>query len=236
MNKLTSRIITIGETNDGLLSAMFNLMDQTYAGVTLDKMKRDLSNKQYLLLLFDDAGQLQGFTTMQLFEGNFREKVVVIMYSGDTVISPEFRGELELMRAWWRFVGMIREKHSVIDVYWMLISKGWRTYKFLPLFFKEFYPNRACETPKEFLEFMDQLGTLKFPREYKQGVVIPLNPDFLRSGKSDVPANRRNDADVMFFLEKNPDFDKGTELLCVTQLHSANLTRAGFRAAYGKKK
>ncbi|MBF0595516.1 MAG: hypothetical protein HQL22_11205 [Candidatus Omnitrophica bacterium] len=236
MKKLTSKIIKVSQTNDDLLNAMFHLMDQDYAGVTLDKMKRDLSNKQYLLLLSDEAGQLRGFTTMQIFDSYSKGHAVKIMYSGDTVISSEFRGELELMRAWWRFVCMLGKEHPGIDLYWMLISKGWRTYKFLPLFFKEFYPNRSCETPKEFREFIDRLGTFKFPKEYKKGLVTPQQPDFLRSGMSDIPVNRKNDADVIFFLEKNPDFYKGTELVCVTKLHSANLTRTGFRAAYGEKK
>ena len=68
MSKLISKIIEVGQANDGLLTEMFHLMDQTYAGVTLDKIKQDLLNKQYLLLLSDETGQLQGFTTMQILD------------------------------------------------------------------------------------------------------------------------------------------------------------------------
>ncbi|MBF0523265.1 MAG: hypothetical protein HQL24_09455 [Candidatus Omnitrophica bacterium] len=235
MSKLISKIIEVGQTDDGLLDAMFHLMDQTYSGVTLDRMKQDLSNKQYLLSLLDDAGELRGFTTIQIFDSHFRGKTVKIIYSGDTVIGQEFRGELELMRAWWQFVDMIQRKHQDKDLYWMLISKGWRTYKFLPLFFKEFYPNKSCETPKEFQEFIDRLGSFKFPKEHKRGLVIPKQPDFLRIGRSDVPEYRKDDADILFFLGKNPDFYKGTELVCVAKLHSSNLTKGGVRFSNGKK-
>jgi len=229
MKKLKSKIIEATQVGDFLLQSMFELMSQTYEGTSLEKIKSDLSNKDSILLLLDEQQHLQGFTTMQLFDFQFNNKHVKIIYSGDTVISEDFRGEMELMRAWWQFLCKIQQKNETVDIYWMLISKGWRTYKLLPIFFKKFYPNKKNETPADFQYFIDDLGAFKFPAEYKNGLLVPHSPDYLKNGKNDVPSHRGNDSDIQFFLEKNPHFYKGNELLCVTKLHPNNLTNIGLR-------
>ena len=229
MKKLNSKIIAATQVDNSLIQNMFELMNQTYEGTGLEKIKKDLSNKDYVLLLFDEQQNLQGFTTMQLFDFQFDNSPVKILYSGDTVISEHFRGELELMQAWWQFLCTIQQKDETRDIYWMLISKGWRTYKFLPVFFKTFYPNRNEHIPAVFQDFIDRLGLFKFPKEYQNGLVLPLQPDYLKNGKDDVPVHRKNDADIQFFLTKNPHFYKGNELVCITKLHYNNLTNTGLR-------
>ena len=229
MKKLNSKIIKIKQIDNLLLQNMFELMNQTYDGTSLEKIEKDLSNKDYILLLTDKQQNLQGFTTMQIFDFQLKSKPVTVIYSGDTVISKDFLGELELMQSWWQFVCEIQQKNHTIDIYWMLISKGWRTYKFLPVFFNEFYPNKNEQTPAEFQDFIDNLGIFKFPEEYKNGLVCPHHPDYLKNGENDVPSHRKNDADIQFFLTKNPNFYKGDELVCTTKLHYNNLTNTGLR-------
>ena len=229
MKKLKSKIIEIKQIDDSLLGNMFVLMSQTYEGTSLEKIKKDLSGKDNVLLLADDQQNLQGFTTMQVFDFQFDNKPVKVIYSGDTVISKDFRGELELMQAWWQFLCEIQQKNKTMEIFWMLISKGWRTYKLLPVFFNEFYPNKNEETPAVFQDFIDRLGVFKFPAEYKNGLVCPHQPDYLKNGENDVPPHRKNDTDIQFFLTKNPYFYKGDELVCVTKLHPNNLTDIGLR-------
>ena len=161
------------------------------------------------------------------------EKPVKIIYSGDTVIDEQARGDIELMRAWWQFSLTIQQKYNGVPVYWFLISKGWRTYKFFPLFLKEFYPKREIITPQNIQQFMNKISSEKFGAQYKDGIIYPLNPDYLKSGLNDVPEHKKNDKDVIFFLEKNPEYYKGNELVCLAQLHPNNLTKAGLRLLHG---
>lgn len=232
---LISKLVKVEEIDESILENMYHLMEATYFGTSLSKIKRDLSNKQYILLLYNDQNTLKGFTTMQLFDSTFRGKNVKIIYSGDTVIDEDSRGEIELMRAWWQFSYKVQKEYMDTDVYWMLISKGWRTYKFFPLFLKEFYPTREKETPEEFKDFIERIGKFKFPEEYQNGLIIPNSPDFLKNADHDVPEHKKDDPDIQFFLNANPNFKHGNELVCVAHLSPDNLTKIGLRLLHGQR-
>lgn len=229
MNRLTSRIITVKEAAEKIIRRMAELMSMTYDGTSLEKLKHDLAEKQFILLLNDESGETEGFSTIQLFDSSFRGKPVKIVYSGDTVIREEYRGQTVLMHDWWKFTCSVQRKYSTMDVYWMLISKGWRTYKMIPLFFKEYFPRTGMAVPDDFREFMDSLGNHKFPGEYRNGLIIPKEADYLKNAENDVPERRKNDPDVNFFIKMNPDFGRGDELLCITRLAPDNLTETGRR-------
>ena len=129
---LKSNVLEISKITDSDKQKMFNLMTQVYNGEDWNKFLSDMSQKNYALILYDENSNIAGFTTIQVFE--FEEKIII--YSGDTVIEENSRGDIELMRAWWRFSYKIQEKHPTQKVFWLLISKGWRTYKFFPMFLK----------------------------------------------------------------------------------------------------
>ena len=229
--KLKSNLLKISELTDTDKLAMFRLMQDVYNGENWDKFLSDMKEKNYALVLYNEKSQIAGFTTIEIFdfEGN------IIIYSGDTVVEENSRGDIELMRAWWKFSYTVQQNNPDKSVFWLLISKGWRTYKFFPMFLKKIYPTYRYETPQEVQEFINRLALTKFGDCYKDGIVVPEKPDMLKSGKNDVPKRRINDADVMFFLKKNPEFYKGNELVCLAELSVANLTKAGLRLLHGVK-
>ena len=229
MNRLRSSIAAAGEASPGLVRRMAELMSRTYGGTSMEKVRHDLEEKDYILLLHGEEGELEGFSTIQLFDSEFRGRPVKIVYSGDTVISEECRGQTVLMHDWWQFTCGVQRQCQGQDVYWMLISKGWRTFKMIPLFYREYYPCPDRETPPDFQAFMDSLGNRKFPGEYRGGLIVPAEPDYLKNAGTDVPDRRKDDPDVLFFLERNPGFGRGDELLCITRLAPDNLTRTGRR-------
>ena len=229
--KLKSKVLKISEISESDKQRMFNLMTQVYNGENWDKFLSDMKQKSYALILYDENSNIAGFTTIQVFEFEGR----IIIYSGDTVIEKNSRGNIELMRAWWRFSYKIQQENSDKKVLWLLISKGWRTYKFFPMFLKEIYPTYRYETPNYIQDFIDKLSLFKFGKDYKNGLVIPEKPDMLKTGTNDIPDKRVEDKDVQFFLEKNPEFYKGNELVCLAELSVSNLTKAGLRLLHGVK-
>lgn len=228
---LKSRVVKISTLSEQNKKNMFELMVKVYYGENWNKFLSDMSQKDYALVLYNENSSIAGFTTIEVFK--FEGKIII--YSGDTVVEENSRGDLELMRAWWRFSYSIQEKHPYKQVLWLLISKGWRTYKFFPMFLKEIYPTYKYDTPKEIQDFINRLSLLKLGDCYKNGLVIPHNPDMLKSGKNDIPKKREDDEDVKFFLEKNPEFYKGNELVCLAELSVSNLTKAGLRLLHGVK-
>ena len=194
---LKSNVIKVDEITYQNKLRMFNIMERVYYGTTFEKFTKDLANKNNILMLYDNNNLIQGFTTIQIYDEKFEGKPVKILYSGDTVINKEARGDIELMRAWWRFSFDIQQKYKTCDVYWFLISKGWRTYKFFPLFLKEFYPSINKTTPKNIQNFMDKISQDKFGNLYRNGIIYPKNPDYLKSGLNDIPEHKKNDKDVI---------------------------------------
>lgn len=227
--KLTSNVFKISELTESDKKKMFEIMTKVYFGENWNKFLSDMNEKNYALVLFDENSNIAGFTTIQIFD--FEGKIII--YSGDTVIDENSRGDIELMRAWWRFSYKIQEDNPHKKVLWLLISKGWRTYKFFPAFLKEIYPTYRYKTPDNIQKFIDKLSVYKFGECYKNGLVIPKNPDMLKSGQNDIPDKRSDDKDVLFFIEKNPEFYKGNELVCLAELSVSNLTKAGLRLLHG---
>ena len=134
--KLKSNLLKISELTDTDKLAMFRLMQDVYNGENWDKFLSDMKEKNYALVLYNEKSQIAGFTTIEIFdfEGN------IIIYSGDTVVEENSRGDIELMRAWWKFSYTVQQNNPDKSVFWLLISKGWRTYKFFPMFLKKIYP------------------------------------------------------------------------------------------------
>jgi len=73
---------------------------------------------------------------------------VKILFSGDTVIDKRHWGSMALPIAWGRLMLSLSPASSNAGFYWLLTSKGYKTYRFLPVFFREFYPRYDAQTPE----------------------------------------------------------------------------------------
>ena len=91
------------------------------------------------------------------------------------------------------------------------------------MFFREFFPRFDSPTPRFESQLIDQLGELKFPGEYAGGVVHVASPrECLRDDLAiPSPAKLRN-PHVRFFVEQNPEYRLGNELVCVAEYSMAN--------------
>jgi hypothetical protein len=118
---------------------------------------------------------------------------------------------------------------------WLLLTSGFRTYRFLPVFLREFYPRFGRQTPAEWDRMRLELATARFGSLYcpQRGVVRFAQPQRLRPELAEIPPGRALDPDVQFFLERNPGHVHGDELVCIASLDQDNLAPAGRRVVYG---
>lgn len=126
---------------------MYELMTKFYDNMEKDVFTMDFYNKDYCIILKDKKGNIKGFSTQKLINFSVEGKEIHGIFSGDTIIHKNSWGSLELFRIFADFFFDIGEKYE--DFYWFLIVKGYKTYKILPTFFKEFYPNSLTEIPVE---------------------------------------------------------------------------------------
>ncbi len=230
--KLHYALLTFPELSPETLRILYQLMDENYNAVHYDTFVADLSKKTYIILFQDAEGEIVGFTSHALNPAGTGTDRYNILFSGDTIISPKAWGSFEIIRAWSYTAGRIAANNPDKKLYWYLISKGHRTYMFLPLFFKEFVPD--LEPGSVVLQqILDATSRKMFSQAWdpERGVISfaesqgELKPELAARAyeKKDHPY-------VNLFLQKNPRFYQGEELACLTELAEANIK--GFALRY----
>jgi len=233
MGNLISQTIHRAELSEHIIDEMFVVFSENFEHATLDIFHRDLNNKDWIILLRDEHDRLQGFSTLALYETEFNGKPISVVYSGDTIIRREYWGTPELPKSW---IHTVLEKSAKVvqPLYWLLISSGYKTYRFLTVFYKEFYPRHDKPTPSEMQAIMEHLAKQRFGEDYhcEEGVVrFKDGATPLRDGIAEVTEERLHDPHVAFYIAKNPGHVNGDELVCITQIHPDNFTPAGKRMA-----
>jgi hypothetical protein len=211
--------------------AMLALLAAHFLGVTPERFAADLAEKNWVLLLEED-GRLRGFSTLRIYETTAPDgDPVTVVYSGDTIVERGAWGTAALPKSWIAAVRALRELHPRGHLWWLLLTSGYRTYRFLPVFWREFWPRHDAPTPPGTQALRDHLARGRFGPLYDAaaGVVRFPEPQALREGLDEVPEGRLDDPHVAFFLDNNPGWPQGDELVCLTELAEGNLTPAGRR-------
>ena len=232
-NRLSGRVQSPQELTSAERAQMYPLLAQYFANVSPPQFEHDLAEKEWVILLTDTiTGQIQGFSTLMRLRVTVDNQPVVAFFSGDTIIHHCYWGEVELPRLWGRHVFSLAETTcGDARVYWFLISSGYKTYRFLPVFFREFYPTYQRPTPPAIKRMLDALAQLKFPSEYdaERGLIRFAKAAPLRPGVAEVTERRLKDPHVAFFVAANPGHAHGDQLPCLVELTRTNITAAGRR-------
>ena len=217
----------------GTRSRLYELLSAAFDGTSRDRFESDLDEKDWVLLLEDRESALPiGFSTQKRLTATVDGEQVVALFSGDTVVRRDFWEETALHRAWARLAFEVAETAKPHRCFWFLICSGYRTYRFLPLFFRSFHPRRGTPASEETRRILDAFALGRYPEEYdgNRGVVRLRTPTPVRAGIADVTARRLADPDIAFFLEANPGHAMGDELACLAEIAERNLTPAALRA------
>jgi hypothetical protein len=230
--RLHGRLVPRSEITAAQREAMFALMDDSYEGVRRDRFGADLDEKDWVIQVFDPDGRLCGFSTQMLLRAECDGAAVVVLFSGDTVVAREHWGDAALAHVWGRLALRLIDENPATELYWFLISKGYKTYRFLPIFFRDFHPRPGGTLPPRVRAVRDTLALRKYPDAFDaaRGVVRARpGQDRLRRGVADVTPGRLRDPFVRFFVESNPGHAAGDELCCLAPLTRANFTAAAWR-------
>jgi len=211
--------------------AMITLFQRFFEGVSREQFHKDLDEKGWAILIEDDDGTLRGFTTLDVYEVEHDGRTVSVVHSGDTIVDDAARGSTALSSTWIGAVNWLRRELGKEQLWWLLMVSGYRTYRFLPVFWKEFWPSGRAATPPGTQALMHALAEERRGDRYdrKTGVVRRASPQVLRRELRGIPERRLRDPHVAFFAERNPGHEKGDELVCLTELDYENLTDAGRR-------
>lgn len=215
------------------VDGLYRLYACYYAGTDARLFAADLAEKDHVVLLRDAGGEVQGFSTLKQLTFEFGGAQGRALFSGDTVVAHPHWGSQTLPLAWCRLAGKIKAEAPQLPLYWFLIVKGQRTYRYLPLFARRFYPTWREPTPPAIQALMDFLARAKFGEAYDPGsglIRFARSRGHLRVPWADIEPALADKPDVRFFLERNPGHARGDELVCLTELVADNLRSHALRA------
>lgn len=218
MNGVAVQIASVAKLSGGERLEMERLYRAYYEGAPAECFVRDLEAKDLAILIKED-GRICGFSTIMVYPfENLR-----ILFSGDTVVDVANRNQAGLAGAFGHVMRHFNELGGG-PLYWFLICKGARTYRFLPTFFKRFTPG-AIEEP-ELAALLQRVAAARFPNEYDATTGVL----HFGAGKDRLIADAlRNDAESVRFRKLNPGWSMGDELCCLVPLSMDNLNRLGER-------
>lgn len=234
---MRSRLLDVANLGAADRERMFRLLCRSFTGVRPGRFAADLAEKNRVLLL-EEEGALRGFSTLLFYRTALAGEAVNVVYSGDTIIDPRSWNASVLAPAWINAVRQLHHDRPASRLLWLLITSGFRTYRFLPIFCRRFYPRHDRPTPRAIDRLIAELARERFGRRYDRatGIVRFAEPQVLVEELRGIPPGRLANPDVAFFARANPGHEAGDELVCLAALDDDNLTRAGRRMlARGRK-
>jgi hypothetical protein len=196
----------------------------------------DLDSKNEAEMLYFD-GEMIGFSTLMLYEDEWRGCSIRVAYSGDTIVRRDHWGQQALTWTWLRRMRKIWEASPEIPFYWFLLVKGHRTYRFLPSLALKYHPDfRAGHDDLRALA--DKLAGDKFGSDYnpRSGVVeFEVSRGNLRNEIAYPTDRELKNPSVRFFFEKNPGYLRGHELVCLCRISPDNMKPYAVRIFGGPR-
>lgn len=198
---------------------MYDIYSKYYERTSLDIFLRDLSKKSGVILIHRKSDdQIVGFSTLQFFDFQVDGKRVRGVFSGDTVVEKEYWGSNALANTFYRRLCIERFKHPFVPFYWFLISKGYKTYLLMTNNFYNYYPNINGKDQK-YQRVAEEFCGKTFPEAFdRERMLLDFGTDYvsLKETVADItPEERARDPKIAFFEQRNPSWNRGTELPCL---------------------
>jgi hypothetical protein len=228
-----SRVADIGDLSESDSRRMYEILCEHFADVDRSVFDSDLREKSWVVLVEDDCGNIQGFSTLQRMTLQVEGRRMHAFFSGDTVLSNAIMGDASWIPVWTRHVFGEAARLAPEKCYWLLLTATHRTYRILPTCFKEFLPRPEKAPSPEMKALMGQFVRQKFPDEYREDrglVVLSKTIPYRRPEQvgREVDSAEHHSA-TRYFKKVNPDFLRGDFLCCLAELSPHNLTPIGQR-------
>ncbi len=211
---------------------MLELHRRYFDNVRRDVFFRDMDRKDWVIVLRESSQRIAGFSTVRFVTLPVAGEDCVFLFSGDTVVDRKHRQRAVLAGAFGHVMLRALERFPHSHCYWFLISKGYRTYRFLPLYFRQFFPRYDAPTPFRYDTLLRAIGTHLYGDAYdvRAGVIKHAGlGDRLAADTLGISQGRATDPHVKFFATRNPNYVQGDELACIADVVPGNFNRTTRR-------
>jgi hypothetical protein len=228
---MIAEIRSISELSEADKAVMFCLFDRYFLRAHREHFESDLTNKDWAVIVRHPDGSIIGFSTMAVYQSDSGIVSDPVLCSGDTIVDKSARGSTRFLAAWLHAVRYLRHVYGCDRFQWLLIVSGFRTYRLLPVFWREFHARYDRAIPPRTLSTMQELAAERFGTSFdsERGIVRFSNAQVLRNPSDTDPKARLADPHIAYFNRLNPGHASGDELVTLTELSDSNLTNAGKR-------
>ena len=240
MPHLNAAVLDVRSLDQPVRDAMFALFSRHYEGTSKQRFEEDLTEKDSVILLRDDTGKVCGFSTLVTFPIRHEGRDMLIVFSGDTIIERAHWGSQTFAYTWIRHIGKLARQVPDVPLFWLLIVKGHRTYRYLPAFGLRFVPDWRGKQDSRLMNLRNAIAAVRFGGNYDANTGLVRHAPsqgHLTAEFAGISERERKRADVAYFLQCNPGYARGDELVCLCELSTDNmrpLTRRLFVQGMGE--
>ena len=221
--KLTARVVRPQSLTASERARLYSILERYYDAVSREQFDRDLDAKHAIILLRDESSrELQGFSTLLKTELRTERGSALGIFSGDTIIEKAYWGQKALGVAFLKYLWRQKLRNPFRPVYWLLISKGYKTYLLMANNFAEHYPRFESETPPPIKKILDAFYETLYPGKYEPTsgrIRFDRCEGKLKQGVADIdPFLLERNPRVAFFAQANPGWSEGDELACLARM------------------
>ena len=198
---------------------MYSIYSKYYENTKWRIFLSDLSKKSgaFVIRRKEDK-RIVGFSTVVNYTLTHQGKSGIGVFSGDTIIEKEYWGTRVLQVAFYKYMLGLKFKNPTKNIYWLLISKGFKTYLLMSNNFEKYYPS-VDSKHDELSKVVDNYCEDLFPEYYdKDARILDFGNRYqaLKEGVADIDEGMLSShAKISFFEQRNPEWRRGTELPCV---------------------
>ena len=222
-SKLKAITQSISELSESQITELYCLYKKYYTNNNRDTFYQDLSEKDHVFIMLDkQSGCIKGFSTVKTISLVLASgKEIYGVYSGDTIIDKNYWGQSALQVQFIKYFLRFKASHPFSDVYWFLISKGYKTYLLMANNFTQYYPRHDLATPEKMTVIIDTFARKLFPDNWSQqdGLIqFSLKHDHLKNNIAPITEKLRKIEKIAYFERMNPSWHEGSELACIARI------------------
>lgn len=204
------------------IKQMYDLYASFYENTSLDIFITDLKKKKGVILVSRKSDdKIVGFSTQTIVELDIHGKRVRGCFSGDTIIDPRYWGNNNLGGVFYQFVLREKLRHPFTPFYWLLISKGYKTYMLMTNNLYKYYPSVEGNRP-EYKSITEAYCEQLFPDAFdKENMLLNFGNQYVRLKETVAeitPELAAANPKIAYFEKMNPTWRRGTELPCLAAL------------------
>ncbi len=225
--KITAKYIGLNSISLQQVKEMHALFIQYYHNADLATFIDDLAKKDGLILISEvKSKKIVGFSTLMTLRFNLDGREVKGVFSGDTIVARKYWGTNAAMYCFVKQLLKEKIKEPLTPLFWLLISKGYKTYLLLANNFPKHYPHYRGKF-ENLSPVVNQYCQHLYPSYFNEQKQILDFGDSYQKLRGDVaeitPEMKQAFPKIDYFEEKNPDWREGKELPCIGQVNAQML-------------